>query len=325
MNKSLTLGAKLGILIGLALIFAATLIALSLHEHHRSSGSYTSSDYTGGNNTSTMNKTFSVKSGGRLVMDVEEGDVKVTGTDRDEVTIRVTESGDPDRIAAYHLDFDQSGNEVTVRGTHERKYFHLWDDNSLQVNFEIEVPKSFNLHLETSGGDLKLHDIEGELFGETSGGNLDVDRLKGKLNLSTSGGNVDFTELSGDMTLKTSGGNIQGSNATGPLTVETSGGNIRLSSLDGKIFAETSGGDIRVDASGNKGIELSTSGGSVIVNLPKNTTATVRAETTGGDVTCDFPFLGKIQEGSFNGSINGGGEMIRLESSGGDIAIHAKE
>ena len=129
----------------------------------------------------------------------------------------------------------------------------------------------------------------------------------------------------GDLVLETSGGDIIGEDVTGTTRVETSGGSIKLTKADGALHASTSGGDIHVELADNKGIDLSTSGGNIVVKLPKSITANVNAETTGGEVSCDFPFSGKLQEGSLHGKINGGGESLKLETSGGDIVIHSVE
>jgi len=103
MNKPLSLSAKLGMLIVLALIFAATLIALSLHER-RPVRDYSSAQYGDDERgSSSVNRKFSVKPGGKLVMDVEEGDVNVMGTDGEEVTVKVSESGSRELVANYHL------------------------------------------------------------------------------------------------------------------------------------------------------------------------------------------------------------------------------
>ena len=47
----------------------------------------------------------------------------------------------------------------------------------------------------------------------------------------------------------------------------------------------------------------------------------MNAEASGGGVDCDFPISGKVREGTLHGQINGGGNEIRLETSGGDISI----
>ena len=113
--------------------------------------------------------------------------------------------------------------------------------------------------------------------------------------------------------------------STGSLDVETSGGNIIIKNSDAKLTASTSGGDIQVELKDNKGINLSTSGGNITVSLPKSISAQVDATTTGGDVSCDFAFAGKIKDGSMHGKINGGGNLIQVETSGGDIVINSIE
>jgi DUF4097 and DUF4098 domain-containing protein YvlB len=142
--------------------------------------------------------------------------------------------------------------------------------------------------------------------------------------MSTSGGNVDISRSHGDVFLETSGGNMTGDAVEGTIHMQTSGGNIGLTDCDGKVSASTSGGNIRAAMRDNKGIDLSTSGGNLRVFLPPGAKGEVNAEASGGDVSCDFPFSGKIKEGHMNGSINGGGPLIRLETSGGDISIAAR-
>ena len=111
----------------------------------------------------------------------------------------------------------------------------------------------------------------------------------------------------------------------GSMDFETSGGRIEVRDSDGKLRASTSGGDVRVSLKDNKGIDLETSGGNLVVQLPKTISAEVSAETTGGEVNCDFEFSGKLREGSLQGKINGGGKLIKLETSGGDIVINSVE
>jgi DUF4097 and DUF4098 domain-containing protein YvlB len=111
----------------------------------------------------------------------------------------------------------------------------------------------------------------------------------------------------------------------GSLRMETSGGNIEIRGSTGKVNASTSGGNIRASLKDNQGIDLSTSGGNISVELPKTISADVRAEASGGDVSCDIEYSGKIKDGSMKGKINGGGNLIRLETSGGDIVITSNE
>lgn len=321
MNRSLSVSAKLTILLVLALAFAATMIALSIGG--RTTHRETERAFWG--NEKSMEKTFSVGPGGKLVVNADEGDLTVTGTDTADVSIVVTARGSDDQLKAYDVSFDQEGNTVKVEARRRGDWFHFFGRDNIQAHFDIRVPRSFNLDLRTSGGNIDIDQVKGKIGGETSGGNLDLSDLEGNVNLSTSGGNIDLRNSSGDIILETSGGAVRGTGITGGFHVETSGGNIELRDSDCKVYASTSGGDIRVSLKDNKGIELSTSGGNVTVKLPKSITADVDARTTGGDVNCDFQFAGKLKEGSLKGKINGGGNIIRLETSGGDIAISSTE
>jgi lia operon protein LiaG len=108
----------------------------------------------------------------------------------------------------------------------------------------------------------------------------------------------------------------------------TSGGDVVLLRINGRIFGETSGGNIEARLVGqNRGVHLETSGGNVSVYLQKDVSANLRASTSGGSVKCDLPVMvsGKISEDEVHGKINGGGELIELSTSGGNIHIRSLE
>ena len=223
----------------------------------------------------------------------------------------------------YKVSRNQEGNTVHVEGKNERKFFQWNNSRSLSVHFTVRVPKQFNLDLQTSGGDLIVSNITGRADGNTSGGNLDISDFTGPVKLETSGGDIRIVHADGDLYLRTSGGNIRGEKVIGTFDIETSGGDIRCRDIDAKLRATTSGGNIEVTLLSNKGANLGTSGGNVRIYLPKDVTADVDAESTGGDVSCEMDFNGKIKDGRMNGRINGGGSLISAHTSGGDITVSA--
>lgn len=323
MNKPLSVTAKLGVLLVLAVMFGATLIALSTRTPHRDHAmSYFDN---GSDDTKKIHETFAVASGGELFLDSDIGDLEITGGDGSEVTLDVAMEGSQKAMDKFNVNFSQDGNTVRVTGKSDRQVFRLFDHNALAVRYEIHVPKNFNLHLETSGGNIVLRGVEGMLEGETSGGDVDLADLDGTIKMRTSGGNIMLRNTKGDLTAETSGGNIHGEQVSGSTHVETSGGNITFRDSDGKLYASTSGGDVRVAMTDNKGVDVSTSGGSITLSFPKSIAANVEAETTGGDVSCDFAFAGRLRDGSLHGTINGGGSLIKAETSGGDIILNAAE
>jgi len=316
MNKSLSLMAKLSIFVAFALIFAATMVALSARSPRKVMLGNTS--WEKGNK---IEKTFTVKAGDQLEVSTDVGELAVTGTDKHEVSVVVSINGSEDRMDKFHVGFDQTGNTVKIVGKNDRDHFRFFDNGFLNVRYQIQVPREFNIRVETAGGDIIVENTKGKVEGGTSGGDIELTKLDGPVHLKTSGGNIKIMDSRGDFVMSTSGGNINGDGVIGDMDVETSGGNITIRDSDGKLTASTSGGDIKVRLKDNKGIDLSTSGGSLTVTLPKNITGEVQASTTGGDVSCDLPFSGKIRHGTMNGTINGGGKLIKLETTGGDISI----
>jgi hypothetical protein len=320
MNKTISTTLKLAIFVGFAMIFMVALIALSAFQKTTHDPIIRLSDFSY-NDTKKIEKKFTVQSGDRLIVNTDVGNVSVTGTNSNEINIIVKAHGSEEYLDAYDLTFDQRGNTVSVEGRLEKKYRHIFDSWSMDVEFEITVPTNFNIEIETAGGNLSVDNVKGMINGSTSGGNIDIDSIDGTVKLSTSGGNLGIYNSKGELELETSGGNIKGESITGTLNVETSGGNIILRETLGKIYATTSGGDIRVDVKENKGVSLRTSGGNIVLRVPKSLAATIEAETSAGDVNCELDFSGKIKEGRMNGKINGGGNIVHLETSGGDIDI----
>jgi hypothetical protein len=317
MSKPLSASARVTILLVAAILFAATMIALSLaHKETIETGK----SHIFGENKKIEQK-YSVQPDGKLQIDADVGSISIIGTERNEVSIIVYARGDKDELDKLNIKMSQDGNTVTIDGRYSRGHLRWFNTEWLDVLFEIEVPKKFNLDLQTAGGNIEIESIEGSIEGETSGGNLTLEDLTGNVRMTTSGGNVDIRRASGDFRLETSGGNMVAQDVTGPLYMETSGGNIDIRECDGKIYASTSGGNVRASVKSNQGIDLSTSGGNISVRVPSAITADVRAEASGGDVSCELEFSGKLKEGSMDGKINGGGKLIRLDTSGGDITI----
>jgi len=316
MNQPLSVTSRLIILVVVALVFCATMIGLSIR--HKT---YSDSGIVFNDGNKKIDRTFTVRPDGKLIIDADAGNITVGGTESNEVTVRVMIRGNSDRLNNYDVSFNQDGNTVTVKGEMKRKHKWFFTDGWVDAQFEVTVPNKFNLDLRTAGGNIGINDVSGKLEGETSGGNLELSDISGSIKMSTSGGNVIVNRSSGTTELETSGGNMQADDIVGPLRLETSGGSIDVRNADGQLHASTSGGNIRASLKQNQGIDLSTSGGNIVVEVPRSVTGDVHAEASGGGVSCDLEFSGKIKDGRMDAKINGGGKDIRLETSGGDILI----
>lgn len=301
----------------------------------------------------TVNRSFQVKPGGRLVLDTDLGSIEVRGSGSETVAITVyrdVRNGDADRILKdFKLDFEQRGNDVYVTGEYDRHGMRrFWDRlrDKLRVRFVATVPTVYGLDLKTSGGGISASDLEGGIAARTSGGALEFDRIKGDIRGTTSGGGIRIGRTDGAVDVHTSGGDVRIEETTGRVLAGTSGGGIRIERAGGEVEVHTSGGGItaedvrgalRASTSGGSVTaylssqpesrsSLTTSGGSVNVYLAEGVAVNVDAHASGGSVSTDFPVMlqGKIEKHTLKAQINGGGPELYLRTSGGGIHIKKK-
>lgn len=278
-----------------------------------------------------IEKSFAVSPGGQLTVETEGGNVFVQTGDDSAVkvvarqTIRAnSEREADDLLERLKLTIEQNGNDVAARAKYERK---SWGRNPVSVDFTVTVPARYNVTLGTSGGDVRVADLEGKVRARTSGGNITVGKIAGSVDAHTSGGNVSLVEGSDRVSLRTSGGNIRVDRSVGETILDTSGGDIEVKSVEGTLHADTSGGNVTAGIEGAlKGdCVLDTSGGRVKATVDKTVAFTLDASTSGGDVRADGLTItisgGGVGKSKLSGKVNGGGPLLKLHSSGGDIVI----
>jgi DUF4097 and DUF4098 domain-containing protein YvlB len=269
-------------------------------------------------------KSFEVSPDGILLLRADFGDIAIKGGSSSRVNVLVTMRGSLDDLDDFEITATQKGNTIEVRGNSKDESWWRLGFDDVEAMYVIEVPEKFNLDASTSGGDVVVNQVSGKVQAETSGGDITLERLSGEMLVETSGGDIRASDMEGDFKGTTSGGNIVVTRVSGNIGVETSGGDIRISGVGGKVHAETSGGDIHISLSGsNKGIVAETSGGDIDVMTASSIQASLDASTSGGSVVCSLPITlaGEIDESRVIGTLNGGGELIRVRTSGGDIRI----
>jgi hypothetical protein len=286
--------------------------------------------------TRVVEKTFAVQPGGKLDASTQGGDIIVKAGEGNDVRVKAiqvvrasSEAEADDILAKLDLRIEQSGNDVRAESKYEKrgkgKWFGSWPPVS--VSFEVTVPSHYHLNLNTSGGDIRVASLRGDVRARTSGGDLEFDRIDGEIDAGTSGGDIRLAEGTAQARLTTSGGDIRVERAGGPTEVSTSGGDITLESVAQLIRANTSGGDVRatLTEAPKQDTLLSTSGGNVEVRFVAGAGFRLDASTSGGDVRADGLTITLEKGGNGKnhlvGAVNGGGPTLRLRSSGGDIRV----
>ena len=221
-------------------------------------------------------RTLPAQPGENLRIDMRSGgSVEVQGTEAGEVKVEWDAAG----RSAENIQVDVQRVEKGVRVA----------SAGHSLNLRILVPRRFNLDLHTSGGNIKIADVEGKFDGQTMGGNIVLNRVKGGLSLSTRGGNISMADSDMDGIVTTMGGSISLKNVAGNTKVSTMGGHVTLDnvvqrggySIDKVVEVSTMGGNISV-ANAPRGANVSTQGGNVVIDKSSDR---VEARTMGGNIT----------------------------------------
>jgi DUF4097 and DUF4098 domain-containing protein YvlB len=271
---------------------------------------------------------FDVSPGGLLEVDLETGgSLEIRGWDQNVVLVRATSE-----------DKDSDGQEISIRKTAdgvlvEAEATKKWGrGNSHGYDLVINVPKVYDLEIETMGGDIEVNGVEGKLEGETMGGDLKLSELKGDLKFETMGGDIELTDSDVDGEIETMGGDVTVANVVGDVDGSSMGGNVVYKNVTRRsgessskaVVISTMGGDIEV-GSAPAGASLETMGGDIAIG---DAAEFVEAETMGGDITIGS-IDGRVEAETMGGNVKvtvigdpqAGNKDIELTSMGGEIHL----
>lgn len=298
-----------------------------------------------------VTKSFDAQDGGLLKIESDRGSIDIKTHLKDEVIIQVIRYADVSDDAEaqkifneFSLEFSQDENTVSVRGKVDENMLGIFNNsNKLKVKYEATIPEKFDVDLNTAGGSIVIGDLDGKVEARTAGGSLNFGRIDGPVLGKTAGGSIRLESSEEDVDLKTAGGSIAVGPIEGDAQLETSGGSIRVGEVEGTLVAYTAGGSISiegvagsVDAKTSGGsvraaireqpkneCRLKTSAGNIGISLPEHISLNIKAQTFGGKVTTDLPITvkGDISKSQIQGTLNGGGPLLLLETSGGNITI----
>ena len=266
-----------------------------------------------------LEESLPVQPGGTLFVRTARGTVDVRSHDGDEVRVEAEARGR--RAALVRFMLDRSGNDVRFEVRVEGWLTGLF--GSLDVRARLWVPRHYSLVLRSSGGDVRIDGITGELTLKSSGGDASVTRTVGPVDLACSGGNLEIMHVDGDVRVKTSGGNIVLRDIFGDVAARSSGGELEIDGVDGAVDLRSNGGSTSVVFLGDPEGEIKGSGGSIEVLVREDARCELDAKSNGGGIDVDFE-LDRVYERARNevsGALGSGGPKLKLRSSGGGIRI----
>jgi DUF4097 and DUF4098 domain-containing protein YvlB len=238
----------------------------------------------------TFSKTLPLKAGERFSLKNVNGGVTIATWKDDKVEIKAVKTArrNEEDLAKVEIRVEESAGSVSVKA--------VWPKfprrANVTVDFTVMVPEGVNL-----------------------------------AEVGTVNGDVDVTGRYGRAEVGTTNGSVTVKDASGELEADTTNGEVRVSRFDGRIKADTTNGDIRlVGVTLKDGLSAETTNGSITLGVasPEALNADLRASTTNGHISVDFPItLQNLHQSRrrIEGRIGQGGPEISLHTTNGSINL----
>ena len=168
--------------------------------------------------TETVDRTVSIGQRGTLKLHNFSGDVRITGTSGNDVVIHAIRRATRERLDNIKLDISTSGSSVIIEANKRDPDFKEKNNNVVETDFDIKVPRGTSLDLDSFSGKLEVTGVAGEIEAETFSGDIVIDA-------------ADAGQLPA-MTAETFSGNI---NAKVPSSAS---GKVRFSSFSGSVRSD---------------------------------------------------------------------------------------
>ncbi len=257
------------------------------------------------------------------------GSVRVTGWDRNEVSVQGTLGEGTER-----LEFRNNGDDVEIHVVVPRARRRQPDRVIGESHLEIMVPRNATLDIETATASIAVDGVAGEVSMESAVGAvtfagdsrvIDAGSTGGDIDVATSATNaeLDITGGSGNVVVQLGGGSVSAGTLTGTLRVI--GGRIdegSFESVSGDIYFE---GELATGAD----LDFENFSGGVALMIPADTAAGFEITTYSGTIETEFGYEGQNterfspnQEAEF--TLGAGGAEVTIEVFSGSVVIRQR-
>ena len=249
---------------------------------------------------------FTVGPNANVSVDTQYGAISVKPGSANQVVVTATLKSDK-----VEVDQQQRGNRIEIAS-------HLLpgaDQQTGQVDYEVQIPPDATLNLRSSTGPLSAEHLQGDLTLEGADAVVNIrDVSNGHVNVRTMGGPITLTDVrNGHVEIASISGDVHLKSVTGPLVQANSG--------SGKIFYDGdfgSGGDYK----------FTTHTGDIEALVPPDVSADFSAHSVLGRVQHDFPLQQpkhsrfSMEAGrSFFGTVGKAASEVVLRSFSGKIRL----
>jgi hypothetical protein len=251
-------------------------------------------------------KSYTISGRARVHVDSNDGSVRVTTGDSNQVEFRVIYNG-------YTLDknltvsSNQSGDQVQFSARVRSGFTFGWGAHR-GLRLEVHMPRNADLNVDTGDGSVESDAINGNLDIHTGDGHIRVDGAKGQIRLRTGDGSIEGRDIDGQ---------LEATSGDGHITVEGRFDALNIKTGDGSVTARANPGSKLAN-----GWNVHTGDGSVTMSLPGDLQANIDASTNDGRISMGLPVMveGTMGTSQIHGKMNGGGPPLTIHT--GDGSIH---
>ena len=291
--------------------------------------------------TATITRTIPMEAGGGFTLSNISGNITVRGVDGDDLTILATKrvSGgasarDADEaLRRVEVDIRQRGNRVAV----ETEYRRTRGDSRVSVDYEIGVPRSIGVRIESIAGDVSVEGVDGRTRVEVVGGEVRLTSLARLVEAEAVAGNMILRDVASDdeLTVDLVAGSLTAEGVTAPrFEASTVAGSITLSGVESRrVEVDTLAGSVTFEGplASDGRYEFGSHSGRVLLRVPDGSGFELEAESFSGDFSSDLPIMtrGGTREATvfgrgvrtIEGTAGGGGARLEITTFSGNITI----
>lgn len=255
-------------------------------------------------------------------MHTSDGDIEL-GDLTGDIRLR-TSDGDitADNLAGPYLSLSTSDGDIaSSRLDAETIEIHTSDGD-----LDLGQVSTGKMVARTSDGDIRIRMIEGNAVLKTSDGDLDLGEIQAeRFSAHTSDGDIRIAKLHGNGELRTTDGDIHVSTLVGSMSsAHSSDGTITLTNVEGDLSVTGSDIDVQLHLQAPGAIKVATSSGDIDITIPQDHPADLVLRGDDVHLASYINFDGRMDDDYAKGQINGGGDLIEVRTSDGDVVLQTK-
>jgi hypothetical protein len=214
---------------------------------------------------------------------------------------------------------------------------------NVSISYEVTVPADTKLAAHTGSGSIAVGAVSGPAVVKSGSGSVTVGRVGGHVEASTGSGSIkvegaaslEASTGSGSISAAAVAGSTKASSGSGSIaiaqtgkgdvSVSASSGSIRLTGVDGAAKVNSSSGSITVEGRPSGPWSLNASSGGITLAVPPDAAFDLDARSNSGNIDSVHPVTmtvtGKVDKRHIEGKVRGGGPLVQVHCSSGNIRI----